>query len=577
MAPGTSVAPTRGMCTEEPFASTCPSLALMISLGVFGCNGIIGDIPDDVGDSRAAACTASQAGQVVARRLSREEYNNTVRDLFGLDVGRPADAFPDDVAGANGLTVSDQFLQDHEDAVARLATLAIDRGFITCDPAASGARTCAREILAPFIERAWRRPVTSEEVEGVLRYLDVVAAEPDEADPFRQAIELAIQAALMSPNFLFRFEPIDDPTSPASQPLGNYELANRLSYFIYESMPDEALFSAAAAGTLTDPEELEAQVERMLADPKAEEFADRLTREWLSTDRVDLLNPSHTLYPEFDRDLLQSMKQETALFVGEFLRDDRSFRDMFDAEFTYVDAPLARHYGLPGADTLSGDFARVSLAGVPERGGLLTQGAVLATTSVPRNDPTAEVNETNIIVRGKFVLSQLLCADLPPPPEGLDVAQIQADAQMGIPDTAPRRVREGVRQTMQPCAGCHSRMDPIGFSMEHYDVTGAWRTTDALGTTVDSTGVLLGDDGRSVGDFDGARSLGTLLKRDPRISYCLTQTVLRMAVGRSLNDADRCQVQQLAERSDADGNGLRALVLSITQSEAFTHQRGEAP
>lgn len=484
----------------------------------------------DIGDVRPTPEEECAAGHVVARRLSRAEYDNTVRDLFAFDVGRPADAFPADVPGVNGLTVSDRFLEEHEEAVARLASLAIENGFITCDPVTRGYRECVEILMEPFMERAWRRPVTREEIDDVTRYLDVVGAEPGETEPFRRVIELGIQAVLMSPNFLFRFEPLDDPTSPLATPLGDYELASRLSYFLWETMPDDELFAAAADGRLGDAAELEAQVERMLADPRSLALVDRLTREWLTTNRVDSLNPNPELYPTFDPALLESMRRETALFVGEFLREDRSYRDMFDADFTYVDDALATHYGLPEAGTLT-EFTRVSLADNPQRGGLLTQASVLVATSVPRNDPTAEVSETNIIVRGQFVLAQLLCTHPPPPPPGLDVSAIQAEAQRDIPDTAPRKVREGVRQMMQPCATCHSFMDPIGFSMEHYDVTGAWRENDALGTAVDSTGVLLGAEGYEVGEFDGARSLGALLESDPRISHCLTETILRLALG----------------------------------------------
>jgi len=374
---------------------------------------------------------------------------------------------------------------------------------------------------------------------------------------------------------LFRFEQLEDPTSPRAQELGAYDLASRLSYFIYDSMPDDALFAAAEAGTLADPKELEAQVERMLADPKGTALIDKLVSGWLWADRVDVLNPNATLYPTFDAELRQSLKQEQALFVKEFLVEDRSYKDMLDADFTYVNDRLAEHYGIVGA--FSKDFTRVSLEGLPERGGLLTQGAVLAATSVPNNDATAEVSETNVIVRGRFVLEQLLCFDLPSPPAGLDVGQIQADAQKDIPNTAPRKVREGVRQSMQPCAGCHSYLDPIGFSMEHFDVTGAWRTVDTLDTAVDSTGELKGDDGSVVGEFDGARELGTLLKNDPRLSRCLTERVLTLAVERELDAGDECRVEELSAQSDESGNGLRALVRSITKSATFTHQRGEAP
>jgi hypothetical protein len=532
------------------------------------CMGLIGG-SEEGGDSDQLC-----AGRVVARRLTRTQYNNTLRDLFDFDVGSPADDLPDDVAGANGLTVSDFFLQKHEKNVTELAALAVDNGFITCDPAIE-ERSCAREVFEPFMERAWRRPVTSEEVDGVLGYLDVVAQEPGETDRFPQAIRLGIQHVLMAPNFLYRFERLEAPTSPRAQELDAYDLASRLSYLIYDSMPDAALFHAAKAGTLADPKELAAQAERMLADPKGAALVDKLVGGWLWVDRVDVLNPKATLYPAFDAELKQSLKQEVALFVNEFLVEDRSFKDMLDADFTYVNDRLAEHYGIPGA--FSKDFTRVSLADLPERGGLLTQGALLAATSVPNNDATAEVSETNIIVRGRFVLEQLLCFEFPPPPAGLDVGQIQAEAQEDIPNTAPRKVREGVRQAMQPCAGCHSYLDPIGFSMEHFDVTGAWRTVDTLDTAVDATGALKGADGSVVGEFDGARELGTLLKNDPRLSHCLTETVLRLAVERELDAGDDCRVQALSEQSDESGNGLRALVLSIIKSPTFTHQRGETP
>jgi hypothetical protein len=523
---------------------------------------------------------APESGRVTARRLSRSEYNNTVRDLFvGLDVGRPADELPDDVAGVNGLTVSDLYLEKHETITANLAALAVERGLIACNPVDIGERVCARQTLEPLMKRAWRRPVTEEEVDGVLAHLDVVAAEAGEKSPFAQAIRLAVQEVLMSPSFLFRFEPVVDPTSPASQPLDSFELASRLSYFIYDSMPDAALFAAAESGELADAAGIEKQVRRMLADPKSKALVDKLAGDWLSTDRVDLLHPNPTVYPTFDAELRQSLKQETALFVKDFLLGDRSFKDLFDADFTYVNARLGKHYGLsPEVQSqLSADFARVSLAASPGRGGILTQGAVLAATSVPHNNPTAEITETSVILRGQFVLEHLLCADLGAPPDGLDINQIQADAQKDIPSDAPRKIREGVRQAMQPCAGCHSYMDPIGFSMEHFDVTGGWRDLDFQGTAVDSTGALKGEAGAVVGSFDGARSLGTLIKSDARVSACVTETVMKLALGRTLELEDHCRVENTARSSDSTGNRLGDLILSLTQSRSFTHQQGEVP
>jgi hypothetical protein len=533
-----------------------------------------GQVDDDADPEPPSAC-GETPGRVVAVRLNRTEYNNTLRDLFtGFDVGTPADELPDDVEGAIGLTVSDYFLEKHEQVVTELAARAVDEGFITCDPGVE-PHACAREIFGPFMKRAWRRPVEPGEVDNVLRYIDIVAAAPGETDTFEEAIQLSIQHVLMAPNFLFRFEEIADPDSTEPQPLGDYEIASRLSYFIYASMPDDALLEAADAGTLTDPEELEAQVDRMLADPKGIALVDRIANAWLTADRVDILNPNPELYPTFDDDLRESMKQELSLFLQEFLEEDRSFRDMLDADFTYVNDRLAAHYGIPNADTFSRDFTRVSLDALPERGGLLTMGAVLAATSVPHNDETAVVSETNIIVRGKFILETFPCFELPPPPPDLDVNAVQEDAQKDIPDTAPRKEREGFRQEMQPCASCHLYLDPMGFAMEHFDVTGAWRTEDNLGTAVDATGMLLG--AGENGEFDGAHELGTLLKEDPRLSACITEALLKLAVQRALQPDDDCVTDELSERSDESGNGLRALVLSIVKSPPFVQQQGEAP
>lgn len=480
------------------------------------------------------------------------------------------------MGGPSGLAVSDYFLLKHEEVATELAKRAVDADIITCDPAVD-APACAREVLAPVMERAWRRPVTEAEVDAVLRHLDVVEQEQAEPSKFTQAIRLGIQHILMAPHFLFRFEVLPDPTATEPQPLGNYELASRLSYLVYGSMPDDKLFAAAAAGKLTNPEELEAQFMRMLADPKGSVFVDRLIGEWLLVDRLDLLQPEATLYPNYDAELRDSMKKELTLFVKEFLTEDRDFRDMLDADFTYVNDTLAKHYGIPKADTYSHEFKRVSLADVPERGGLLTQGALLSATSVPHNDPTAVVSETNVIIRGQFVLEQLVCFQLPSPPDGVDVNQVQAEAQKDIADSEPRKVREGVRQAIQPCQGCHQYLDPIGYSMEHFDITGAWRTKDFLGTPVDSTGILKGGSGVDTGTFEGARSLGTLLKEDPRVSSCLVQNVMKLAVARDLTQSDMCAADALANQSNDSKSGLRSLVLSIIKSPIFTHQQGEAP
>lgn len=569
--------PTAGDGPGSAVLSFCWMLFALGSIACLGCVGDIGSTSDREGSEPTKdppSVCAESTGRVVARRLSRSQYTNTLRHLFPeLDVGSRGQDLPADAAGANGLTVSDYFFQKHETIATEIADLAVKEGFITCNPSID-APACAREVFEPFMERAWRRPVTEEEVDSALAYLEVVESESVETNKFEQAIRLGIQYVLMAPDFLFRFEPVADVTSSEPQPLGNFEMACRLSYFIYRSMPDDELFDAARAGKLTDPQELEAQFDRMLSNPKSGELVDRLLAKWLAVDQLDQFNPDPLLYPDYDEELRDSMKQELSLFVKEFITEDRNFRDMLDADFTYLNDRLAKHYGVPG--TFSSDFTRVSLSDVPQRGGLLTQGAVLAATSVPHNDPTALVTETSIIFRGTFVLNRVACSPMPPPPDDLDINQLLEDSQEDIPDTAPRKEREGIRQSMPECAVCHSFIDPIGYSMEHYDVTGAWRDFDSFDTKVDATGVLKGSGGVDVGSFDGARELGTLLKSTPHLANCLIENVLRQALERELNKEDQCAVDTLAQHADQNGNGLRSLLLSIVKSRPFTHQQGEA-
>jgi Protein of unknown function (DUF1592)/Protein of unknown function (DUF1588)/Protein of unknown function (DUF1595)/Protein of unknown function (DUF1587)/Protein of unknown function (DUF1585) len=549
----------------------------VLCLILLGCSGqiLVPQIARSTTETEPR-CEVS-SGRVTARRLSRNEYNNTMRDLFNFDTGRPADTFPADVSGGDaqnnsGLTVTDLFFEKHEATVADLSSRAIEKGFIRCDPSNVEKRLCARQTLAPFMRRAWRRAVTEDEIQVVLAYLDVVAAEPTEPQPFRQAIALGIQDILMSPNFLFRFEMLDKPNEAQAQKLSGYELASRLSYFIFESTPDDGLLTAAETGALEDPSQLESQVQRMLSDPKAQALVDRLAEDWLWANKVDVLNPKAARYPNFDADMRQSLKHETALYLREFVLGENRFSDIWDSKFSFVNQRLAAHYNLPNAG-LTQNFSRISLEADDTRGGLLTQGAILAATSAPLNNPKAEVSETNVIVRGKFVLQQLLCSTIEVP-AGIDFVAIQNAAQQNIPKNAPRKQRDAVRQARPECASCHSVLDPIGFSMEHFDLVGASRNVDSFGAAVDSTGVLKGLDGTVVGSFDGARTLGTLMKNDARVSACATRAVLQAAVGRSLQAIDECRVKRLVPQ-ESNGGRLRDLVLAITRDNAFTQQEGE--
>jgi hypothetical protein len=500
-----------------------------------------------------------------------------MRDLFpSASVGTPADDFPDDDMGVSGLGVSDAFMEKAEVAASQLAFAAVQGGFITCDPVKVDKRLCARQIFEPFMTRAWRRPVTSGEVDRALRYLAIVEKEQGLAYPFVEAVKLGIQHVLLSPNFLFRFELLSDPTSTNPQPLGAYEIASRLSYFIYGSQPDEPLLEAARKNKLGTAPDIEAQVRRMLMDNKAR-LAESMTRDWLWGSRVDVVNPKPSPYRTFTLETRQDLKTETALFVRHFMRNDRDFRDMLDANFTYLNDRLAKHYKMsPASLGLTSDFKEVAL-GNPQRGGLLTQGGILAATSAPSNNLEAEIVETSVIARGVFVVDELLCSHIPAPPEDLPFAKIQEDAQKTIPPNAPRKVREAVRQMMQPCAGCHTFLDPIGFSMENFDVAGVWRGADTNGTAVDASGELKGEDGNVIGAFNGARSLGSLIKNRPGFVGCVAKAIFKEAAGRLPASDDQCRVQRLAANAAAKGYRLGDLIASMAKDKAFTHQQGEAP
>jgi hypothetical protein len=314
----------------------------------------------------------------------------------------------------------------------------------------------------------------------------------------------------------------------------------------------------------------------MLQDPKSIGLAQNLSRAWLQADRADLVNPLASEFPKFGDDLRQGFQTETAMFIRDFLLSERPYADMLDADFSFVNARLAEHYQLPTSG-LTTRFSRVLMSSKPERGGVLTHGAILSGTSAPHNDPSAAVVETNVIVRGSFVLHQLLCQNLPPPPEGVDVNAVQADAQKDIPVGSPRKVREGVRLSNAVCAQCHQHMDPIGYSLEHFDVTGAWRTIDAQKTTVDSTGTLNGADAKPVGNFDGARSMASLIKKDPRFASCLSKTILQVGLGRPVTKAEQCRMSRVAYKTGKGGDRLSSMVLAIVQDPSFTLQEGEAP
>ena len=533
-----------------------------LTIGLLASAGCAGE---PGADEPAALC---DPGRATLHRLNRSEYNNTVRDLLG-DETKPALDFPaEDVAygfdnNADILTLSPLLFEKYLEAAERLAEVAppddqtLRQRLFPCDVEVEG-RDCARRIVADFGRRAWRRPVEDEEVDRLMSLLDVAEGE---GDGLRAGINLALQAILASPHFLFRVELDADPSSPEPHLLTSREIAARLSYFLWSSTPDDMLLDAADSERLQDPEEVQAQVERMLADPKAAAFVSNFSGQWLSTRGLDHVDPEYALYPQWDvydmegRNLMrEAMRNEANLFFTAFLEQDLDVRDILVAGFTYVDGNLASLYRIGGIGRSS--TPQLVLLDGTERVGLLTLGSMLAVTSYR--------TRTSVVRRGKWVLTKLLCQEPPPPPPS-----VEALIQEFEPTTSLRAQMEQHR-TDPVCASCHDTMDPIGFALEHFDAIGAWRDMDN-GYPIDASGTL--PDGRS---FDGARELSETLAVDPTFPACLATHVLVYALGRGKTDTDACSLDAAMTRFAEGGYRLKTLISAIATSDLFRARRGEA-
>lgn len=514
--------------------------------------------PDDT-QQQNDECKDAQKdpGRITLHRLNRAEYDATVRDLLG-DTTRPARDFPADDHGygfdnnADVLSMSPLLMDKYATSAEKLVETAWKKGvFATCTLDAANPEPCAKSILAGFARRAWRRPVTPEEVD---RLVGFVALAKRHGEGPEEGVKLALRSVLVSPHFLFRAEKDPEPGSTTPHRISDVELASRLSYFLWSSMPDEALLSAAEAGKLSRPEELEAQVRRMLADPKANALVENFAGQWLYTRALDSAEPDATLYGAFNEDLRAAMRQETQLVFREFITGDHKLRDLLDAPFTYVNDALATHYGLPAPG--SSTPVRVDLTRHPERQGLFGHGSLLTVTS--NSDRTSPVQ------RGVWVLEQLLCSAPPPPPP--DVENLPPPI---TPDMTMRE-RMAAHRSQPACQGCHRLMDPLGLALENYDPIGRWRLKEVSGAPVDATGEL--PDGTVLRSGSDMRRF---VKNDPKLPSCLTEHLLTYALGRGMAPADMCAVREIAATAEASGGRLSDYILSIVLSDHFTMRRGE--
>ena len=420
-----------------------------------------------------------------------------------------------------------------------------------CRPAHPDADdACAREILRPLLRRAYRRPVTGADLDGPFALYRAAR----DADGFEAGIEMALAAVLVSPEFLFRIErdPEDVPQG-APYRLGDLELASRLSFFLWSSIPDDELLDAAERGELSSPAGREQQVRRMLADPRSANLVTNFAAQWLHLRNLDSIAPDMRRFPDFDDNLRQAFRRETELLVESIIREDRNALDLVRANYTFLNERLAKHYGIP--HVYGSRFRRLAFDGTEghaPRGGLLRHGSILLVTSY--------ATRTSPVIRGKWILDNVL--GVPPPPPPPNVPELEETATGG--GARSMRERLASHRANPACASCHRLMDPVGFAFEHYDAVGRWRDDDA-GAPIDASGTLF--DGSL---FDGVASLEeALLARPELFVTTLTEKLLTFATGRGMTWDDAPAVRRIVREAAEEDYRFSALVLGIVDSLPF--------
>lgn len=414
-------------------------------------------------------------------------------------------------------------------------------------PASADAR--ALEILTPIVRHAYRRPVTDEDLRKPLQFFREGSAE---GAGFDAGIENAISAILVSPQFLIRIE--TDPAGLApgtAYRVSDLELASRLSFFLWSSLPDDTLLDAAVRGDLRQPKLLEQQVRRMLADERSRSLVTNFASQWLQLRKLDAITPDLRLFPNFDDNLRQSFRQETELFIESILREDRPITDLLSADYTFVNERLARHYGLP--NIYGSRFRRVSFANDParQRGGLLRQGSVLTVTSY--------ATRTSPVLRGHWILANLVGEPPPPPPPNVPALDDNT-----VNAALPMRERLAAHRANPTCASCHNVMDPVGFSLENFDAVGRFRAVEDH-HPVDASGGL--PDGST---FTGVAALEQgLLQRPDLFAGTLSEKLLIFALGRGIESYDAPAIREVVRRAQTDNYRFSALILGIVNSTPF--------
>jgi len=538
-----------------------PMLAVAL---LAGCTGSIG------GDGeRAINDTVAKSLCVVdtpIRRLTRFEYNRTVRDLLG-DTSNPADALPpeEEVAGFNNqaaaLTSSDLLIEQYmkvaedvsERAIGNMGALIPD-----CDPDLDGSDACASSFIQDFGKRAFRRPLSQTELERFKSVFDWAMADAD-LGRFEDGIEVVLQAMLQSPSFLYRPElgegtPIEGDVVPFT----SWEMATKLSYMLWNTMPDDALFAAAEADELRTKEQIAAQATRMLEDEKARDLVRNFHTQWLQLTHLDSVTKDTGVYPAYQSSLRGLWKEEIQTFVEQvILEGDGSLETLLTADYGFMNEELASFYGDDVLDSVAGSEFRQVQVDPERRAGLLTSAGLMATH--------ANINQSSPVFRGKFVREQLMCNTLPLPPNDLVIEPPQLD-----PTKTTKEQFEEIGAN-PACAGCHTLMNPIGFIFEHYDGIGQWRDQQN-GKNIDATGEVVQTDDID-GDYDGAVELASALAGSTQVRECVSSQWFRFAYNRTVTAEDSCSVEQLNDVFRSSGFNIKGLLVALTQTNAFLYRR----
>ncbi len=520
------------------------------------------------------------SGRVTMRRLNVTEWSNTIRDLLGTNTVFTA-AFPSDDASGLGefdtngaaLSYSDLlFTQQNTGAAAAITELLarpagdpIRAKVMTCEPTAANAATCYSTILTGFMKNAWRRPATAAEVQSMVTLATTVQASATtamNASPVIEGIKAALESVLLSPNFLFHVElgaTNYSLTSTATTKLSDYEVASRLSYFLWSSMPDATLTAAADMGMLANgTATISSQVTRMLADPKASALALNFAGQWLSVRDTSMVSPDPTAFPNVDNALLAAIPTESYTFFNALVTGNQPLSALVTADYSYVNGRLASFYGISGVPATQTTFTKASLTGTPRTAGVLTQETFLTTTSFP--------TRTSPVKRGVWVLTNLLCsAPAAPPPN--------------VPMFPAVKAGQTVRQALDShasipgCSSCHTVIDPAGFPMENFDAVGAYRTVDN-GAMVDSSGSIVLPPSTTPTPVMGAAALGQAIAADPRFVPCVVKEAMTFGLGRTFDAADAAAYITGVAQPLQKGGTWASLFQAVATSEAFLTTRG---